>query len=44
MIKIKSIGYQTEYVLAEIEYDLEGELFTFTVQSKLLQIEKMRNQ
>ena len=41
MIKIKNIGYQQENVLAEVEYDLDTELYSFTVSAKQSQIAKM---
>ena len=44
MIKIKNIGYQQENVLAEVEYDLDIEIYSFTVSAKQSQIAKMTEQ
>jgi len=41
MIKIKNISYQQENVLAEVEYDIDTELYSFTVSAKQMQIAKM---
>lgn len=41
MIKVKSIGYQTDEVVAEIAYDLDGVEYSFTVHAKVLSIAKM---
>ena len=41
MIKIKNISYQQDNVLAEVEYDLDTELYSFTVSAKQSQIAKM---
>ena len=41
MIKIKNIGYKQENLLAEVEYDLDTELYSFTVSAKQSQIAKM---
>ena len=41
MIKVKSIGYQQDNVLATVEYDLGGETYSFTVGATLLQIAAM---
>ena len=44
MIKIKNISYQQENVLTEVEYDLDTELYSFTVSAKQSQIAKMTEQ
>jgi len=31
MIKVKNISYQQDNVLAEVEYDLDTELYSFNV-------------
>ena len=41
MIKVKSIGYQTDTVQATVEYDLNNETYSFTVRAALLQIVAM---
>ena len=41
MIKLKTISYQLDNVLAEVEYDLDTELYSFTVSAKQSQIAKM---
>jgi len=41
MIKVKGIAYQQDNVLAEIEYDLGNEIYSFTVGTKLSQIAAM---
>ena len=44
MIKIKNISYQQDNVLAEVEYDLDTETYSFTVSAKQSQIAKMTEQ
>jgi len=44
MIKVKSIGYQKDTVQATVEYDLEGETHSFTVQAKIGQVYAMRDE
>lgn len=41
MIKVKSIGYQKDTVQATVEYDLEGETHSFTLEAKLRLIHGM---
>jgi len=41
MIKVKSIGYKQDTVQATIEYDLEGETYSFTLKAKLSLIHDM---
>ena len=41
MIKIKTVSYQQDNVLVEVEYDLESELYSFNVSAKQSQIAKM---
>ena len=41
MIKIKNISYQQDNVLSEVEYDLDTDVYSFTVSAKLSQIAKM---
>ena len=41
MIKLKTISYQQDNVLTEVEYDLDTELYSFTVSAKQTQIAKM---
>ena len=41
MIKVKSIEYQTDTVQATVEYDLNNEIYSFTVGATLLQIAAM---
>ena len=41
MIKVKSIGYQTDTIQATVEYDLNNEIYSFTVGATLLQIAAM---
>ena len=41
MIKIKNISYQQDNVLTEVEYDLDTDVYSFTVSAKLSQIAKM---
>ena len=41
MIKIKNISYQQDNVLAEVEYDIDTELYSFNVSAKQMQIAKM---
>ena len=41
MIKVKSIAYQQDNVLATVEYDLNNETYSFTVGTKLSQVAAM---
>jgi len=41
MIKLTSIGYQQDNVVATVEYDLDGEIYQLTVYAKLLLVAKM---
>ena len=41
MIKLKSIGYQQDNVVATVEYDLDGGIYQLTVYAKLLLVAKM---
>lgn len=41
MIKVKRIGYQQDNVVTEVEYDLDSEIYGFTVYAKVLQVAKM---
>ena len=44
MIKVKSIGYQTDTIQATVEYDLGGETYSFTVVAKASYLCGMTNE